>query len=602
MERSMALELYKAILAANDNVRQKMPNEVKSINPFCNVFENNSVKKKLFKIPYIPTVDPQRRRKHSTKGNEISHSTSDYDSVLSQKPGSRVQPTRVINSGRQQSTDSELQISYSNKTAMKNIILIASKESKQRPNSTLYREKPDDPKWIDSMRSTQTTNKKALADILRNESIKRSESPFRGTLRHAPPLLPPLQNKANENKPRESNDKLEFMTIGIEQFKREEDETNKMALTRANSSPRDHTNLNLEAPKATLPTVQIVHRKNSAPNEAKNASIPSSPSIRSRSPSIQPTRILNRTPEGRIVIKRVENVKLQEQSMNQKQTDGANKAPKVTAKSWALFSSDKGFLVGKKENKAREIASLTKIMTCYICLKVSESLGLSVAEEQIKISKVASSMIGTSANLTAGDRVRLIDLLHGLMLPSGNDAAFALAEHFGRLIFRSSAECKEKSEEQGIPLDKVKCNKPVKYFVREMNRIAREMMLSDTNYANPHGLPHKLNISTAKDQGELSLKALKDKTIREIVNTQKYVATILDKAKEAKEYVWENTNVLLQKGYDGVKTGTTVTAGACLVSSLTKQEKTILCVILRSDTTDCRWSDAAQLTEYALEL
>lgn len=81
----------------------------------------------------------------------------------------------------------------------------------------------------------------------------------------------------------------------------------------------------------------------------------------------------------------------------------------------------------------REIASLTKIMTCFVCLDLIER-GIISEDSTVEISRRAADMIGTSANLEEGDIVNIWDLLHGLMLPSGNDAARALAEFCGAKI------------------------------------------------------------------------------------------------------------------------------------------------------------------------
>ena len=83
------------------------------------------------------------------------------------------------------------------------------------------------------------------------------------------------------------------------------------------------------------------------------------------------------------------------------------------------------------ERERREIASLTKIRTCYTVLHLLERLGIDEKKYYICISDNAASTIGTSADLRKNDQITVWDLLHGLMLPSGNDAAVALAEHFG---------------------------------------------------------------------------------------------------------------------------------------------------------------------------
>lgn len=82
----------------------------------------------------------------------------------------------------------------------------------------------------------------------------------------------------------------------------------------------------------------------------------------------------------------------------------------------------------------REIASLTKIMTCMLVLFLTKKFGIELASP-VKVSRRAVGMPGTSAQLQASDRPTVNDLLHGLMLPSGNDAAYALAEHFGRVLY-----------------------------------------------------------------------------------------------------------------------------------------------------------------------
>ena len=86
---------------------------------------------------------------------------------------------------------------------------------------------------------------------------------------------------------------------------------------------------------------------------------------------------------------------------------------------------------GKRENVKRECASLTKIMTCYVVLKLCALWNLPT-DTEVTVSQVASDIRGTSANLEMGDILTIDQLLYGLMLPSGNDAAFALAQFFGR--------------------------------------------------------------------------------------------------------------------------------------------------------------------------
>ena len=111
--------------------------------------------------------------------------------------------------------------------------------------------------------------------------------------------------------------------------------------------------------------------------------------------------------------------------------------PNVSSKSWCIFNLDKASLVcGKREFLKRECASLTKIMTAYVVLKLCEEWKYSLEKTEVTISDVASDIRGTSANLETGDILTIEQLLYGLMLPSGNDAAFALSQFFGKILFR----------------------------------------------------------------------------------------------------------------------------------------------------------------------
>lgn len=284
-----------------------------------------------------------------------------------------------------------------------------------------------------------------------------------------------------------------------------------------------------------------------------------------------------------------------------KNEDKGKKLRNVSAKSWVLYSTTRGFLAGKNENEGREIASLTKIMTCYACLQLAKALNLDLALEKAKVSKFAASVIGTSAHLRAGDQLSLTDLLYGLMLPSGNDAATVLAEYFGKILFKSSLEYKEQLD-QGASEEQVQCIRPTRFFIREMNRVAKELQLKETIYANAHGLPNKLNTSTARDQALLCLAALKNKQFKQIVQTKKHTVKVENEGLETRVLEWKNTNLILDRGYDGVKTGTTSTAGACLASSLTRNEQTVICILLNSKSTDTRWIEAIKLIDYGFEI
>lgn len=115
-------------------------------------------------------------------------------------------------------------------------------------------------------------------------------------------------------------------------------------------------------------------------------------------------------------------------------------APHVSAQSWAIFDTNSmNFIFGKHEKERREVASLTKIMTCCTALKLAQRFKIDINNEVLTISERASKVAGTSADLVKGDKFTVWHLLHGLMLPSGNDAACALAEHFGKLLITNKS-------------------------------------------------------------------------------------------------------------------------------------------------------------------
>jgi D-alanyl-D-alanine carboxypeptidase len=97
----------------------------------------------------------------------------------------------------------------------------------------------------------------------------------------------------------------------------------------------------------------------------------------------------------------------------------------------------------KKADEVREMASLTKIMTCLVSLHLANEMKLDINKTWFKVSKRAADTIGTSANLTENQKVTIFDLLYGLMLPSGNDAAVTLAENFTERLLKIRGKRKE---------------------------------------------------------------------------------------------------------------------------------------------------------------
>ena len=252
--------------------------------------------------------------------------------------------------------------------------------------------------------------------------------------------------------------------------------------------------------------------------------------------------------------------------------------PLITSQSWIIIEANGGkVLDGKADSEIREIASLTKIMTCVTAIQEINRRRRSY-EEVVKVSKNAAGMDGTSAELQVGDEIKVWDLLHGLMLPSGNDAAIAISEFIGRMIDRE--------------------RDPTETFVERMNSNALALRLNDTSFTNPHGMSTSINLSSAKSVAILSCYAMKMNIFSQIVSTKKHTCSIFNPLGVRKQE-WVNTNLLLDKGFSGLKTGHTPAAGPCLSFSIEKKKKRMIGVLLSSKSMEIRWSEAIKLWKYA---
>ena len=222
-------------------------------------------------------------------------------------------------------------------------------------------------------------------------------------------------------------------------------------------------------------------------------------------------------------------------------------------------------LYGKNENQKRKMASTTKIMTATIII---ENCNL---DETIEVSKKAAGTGGSRLGLKTGDKITIRDLLYGLMLRSGNDAAVALAEHAGGNI-------------EG--------------FAELMNKKASDLRLTNTHFETPHGLDSDEHYTTAYELAILSNYALNNKTFAQIVGTKEYTITINGYPKQL-----SNTNELLGNlsGVYGIKTGFTNGANRCLVTACKRNEMDIICVVLGADTKKFRTQDSIKLINYVFD-
>ena len=222
-------------------------------------------------------------------------------------------------------------------------------------------------------------------------------------------------------------------------------------------------------------------------------------------------------------------------------------------------------LFGKNENEKLKMASTTKIMTSII---VIENCNLT---DTVEVSKKSAGTGGSRLGLKTGDKITVNDLLYGLMLCSGNDAAVALAE------FTSGS---------------------IEGFAELMNKKVKELNLENTNFETPHGLDSANHYTTAYELALLSKYALDNETFLKIVGTKTKTITINGYPKTI-----SNTNELLGNlnGVYGIKTGFTNGANRCLVTACKRNNLDIICVVLGADTKKFRTQDSIKLIEYSFK-
>lgn len=252
--------------------------------------------------------------------------------------------------------------------------------------------------------------------------------------------------------------------------------------------------------------------------------------------------------------------------------------PAVSALAWGICDGNTAeLLCGCNEDVRCEMASLTKVMTCYLSLRLVQTSSGLAFDQRVRVSRLAATMPGTRAGLREGDEVSVWDLLHALMLPSGNDAAWCLAEHFGKYI-------------QAVVAEHTICRDYVGFFLMEMNVMAEDMGLSRTVFDTPHGLPNAKNRSCVRDLGKLVCICMKNSMFREIVSTRSYTCLMHNH-----DLHWLNTNKLLDHGWIGVKTGVTSAAGPCLSATFLLQDQLYVVTLLKCPSLEARWKDAVTL-------
>ena len=242
----------------------------------------------------------------------------------------------------------------------------------------------------------------------------------------------------------------------------------------------------------------------------------------------------------------------------------AQKPSDISASSAAAYDCSIGeFLFEIGSEQKRPIASTTKIMTALVVIEDVADLS-----ERVRVDDKAVGIEGTSMYLKSGDAFTVLDLLYGVLLASGNDAACALAIYVGG---------------------------SVPGFVKLMNNKARQLGLKNTHFANPSGLNDKNHFSTARDMAILASYALQNDKFKSICSKKSAVVRELNSGEKVSLY---NHNRLLgtYDGCIGVKTGFTEASGRCLVSAAQRNGQRIVAVTLNAPDD---WNDHRKMLDYA---
>lgn len=234
----------------------------------------------------------------------------------------------------------------------------------------------------------------------------------------------------------------------------------------------------------------------------------------------------------------------------------------VSAVSAIVIEAQTGTVLWEQNSREkRAMASTTKIMTALLTIEAGD------LDREFTVDPLAIMVEGTSMGLREGDRVSRRDLLYGILLPSGNDAANAAA---------------------------VSVSGSVTAFVKLMNSRARELGLNDTHFATPSGLDAEGHYTTAYDLAKLAAYALRDDTFREIVGC---TSADVEFGNPPYKRTLYNSNKMLKRydGAIGVKTGFTDNARRCLVSAAERDGATLVAVTLNAPDD---WNDHTKMLDY----
>ena len=256
----------------------------------------------------------------------------------------------------------------------------------------------------------------------------------------------------------------------------------------------------------------------------------------------------------------------------------AEDLPDIEASNAFVMGKNGSVYYARSADEQVKIASITKVMTAILAVENCKM------DEKITVSNAAAAVGNSTAGLLEGDELTVEQALRGLMIPSGNDAAIALAEHVGKKL-------------------DLKTKDAVATFVKAMNEQAKKLGCTGTLFENPHGLDFDEWAgdmhSTAHDVALMMQEAMKDDTIREVMASKDPWIEVTGADGSDHSHSMDTHNVLLdQDGNIGGKTGTTDDAGYCFASAYNRDGDEIYTVVLNSSTTDQRFADTATLASW----
>jgi D-alanyl-D-alanine carboxypeptidase (penicillin-binding protein 5/6) len=239
--------------------------------------------------------------------------------------------------------------------------------------------------------------------------------------------------------------------------------------------------------------------------------------------------------------------------------------PQLAASSWILMDANSGQILAEHNSDERlPPASLTKLMTAYLVERELDRGTINLTD-MVNISENAWRTGGSKMFIEVGDRVSVDNLLHGIIIVSGNDASVAMAEHL------AGGEAP---------------------FADLMNQHATRLGMNDTNFMNATGLPHENHYSTAHDMARLSRHIINDYPEHyEIYSQRNFSFGGIDQPNRNR-LLWRDPSV------DGLKTGWTTEAGYCLVSSAQRDGMRLISVVMGTSSDEARAQESQKLLSY----